>query len=345
MLGGGGFLGFHAVAEALAQGHEVTTFSREGEVPLGGVEALGGDRRSDLSALWGRGWDAVLDTFSDPEAVGETARLLSGSVGAYGFVSGVSVYHPEGPAVANEGSPLRRPEDPTISEDDPLQERSIAKLRCEGAVREQFRGPTLVVRPGIMVGPRDPTDRFTWWPVRLRAALAGEVGEEVLAPGDPTRPVQFTDARDLAAWMAGMLDAAEEGTFNAVGPGRPVTVSEVLHSCLQAAAISTDAEDGQQVRMGWAGEDFLREGLVGVPEEERPLWFPEDQIPFRAVDSSKAAEAGLSFRPVDETALDTLAWARSNPREGGLRAGFSREVESDLLRRWRKRSQNTENTR
>ncbi len=330
VLGGGGFLGYHAVAEALRTGHEVSTFNREGEAPLDGVEALQGDRKGDLSALRGRTWDAVLDTFSDPDAVGETADLLSGSVGAYGYVSGISNYHPDGPATVDEDSPLRSADE---NLDDPLQERSIAKLRCEAAVQDGFSGPALISRVGIMVGPRDPTDRFSWWPVRFAQALAE--GGEVLAPGDPGRPVQFSDARDIAAWMVRMLEAKEAGTFNAVGPGREVSLAEVLEACRNAAREEAGTEDA---RVTWADEEFLRQNLSDVAEEERPSWFPEDQIPFRAVDSSNALAAGLRFRPVEETARDTLAWVRSRPQGPELQAGFDPGFEQDLLRRWHGRS-------
>ncbi|QIN78058.1 epimerase [Rubrobacter marinus] len=331
VLGGGGFLGYHVVAEALAMGHEVSTFNREGEAPVEGAEALQGDRQDDLSALRGRTWDAVLDTFSDPEAVGETARLLSGSVGAYGYVSGISLYHPDGPAVVDEGSPLRRADEGL---DDALQERSIAKLRCEEAVRERFSGPVLISRIGIMVGPRDPTDRFSWWPVRLARTLAE--GDEVLAPGDENRPVQFSDARDIASWMVRTLEAGGSGTFDAVGPGREVSIAEVLKACRDVAAEGAGVGAGEP-EIIWAGEEFLRRNLVGIAEEERPLWFPEDQIPFRAVDSSRAIEAGLRFRSVEETARDTLAWVRSRPQGAELRCGFDPSFERELLRRWRKR--------
>ena len=330
VLGGGGFLGYHVVAEALNLGHEVSTFNREGEAPFDGVEALRGDRQDDLSALRGRTWDAVLDTFSDPDAVGETARLLSGSVRAYGYVSGISNYHPRGPAVVDEGSPLRSADDEL---DDPLQERSLAKLRCEEAVRENFSGPALISRVGIMVGPRDPTDRFSWWPARFARALSD--GSEMLAPGDPDRPVQFSDARDIASWMVRMLEAKNPGTFNAVGPGRRISAVEVLEACRDAARAKAGTED---LRVTWADEDFLRQNLSEVAEEERPLWFPEDQIPFEAVDSSRALAAGLEFRPVEETARDALAWVRSRPQGPDLQAGFAPAFERELLRRWHARS-------
>ncbi len=326
VLGGTGFLGYHAVAEALDIGHEVSVFTREGEAPLDGVEALRGDRRGDLSSLRGKTWDAVLDTFSDPEAVGASARLLSGSVGAYGYVSGVSVYHPDGPEVVDEEAPLRRPGDPVG--DDPLQERSIAKLRCERAVRDGFSGTVMIPRVGILVGPRDPTDRFSWWPARFARALTE--GGEVLSPGNPERIVQFSDARDVAAWMVRMLKAGESGTFNTVGPGRKDPLVEVLDACRLAAREETGADE--TARTVWVDEGFLGEQVAGIPEEERPLWFPEDQIPFKAVDSSRALAAGLTFRPAYETALDTLGWLRSQGHEP--QSGLDPQFEREVLRRW-----------
>ena len=330
ILGGTGFLGYHAVAAALQAGHEVSAFSREGDAPLPGVEPLRGDREGNLSALRGREWDAVLDTFSGPGAVGETARLLSGHAGTYGYVSGISNYHPDGPAVVDENSPLRSPDD---SRDDPLQERSAAKILCERAVEHGFSGNVLIVRPGIMVGPRDPTDRFTYWPLRFARALSGD-GREVLAPGDPGRYVQYTDARDLAAWIVGMLGSGASGTYNGVGPGYEIPLADVLAACLKAAAEETGTDGSGSMRLTWASEAFLERELSGVTEEERPLWFPERQIPFDGVDSSRAAADGLRFRTAYETARDTLAWARSRPQSYDLRAGFSPEFERTLLERW-----------
>jgi len=234
--------------------------------------------------------------------------------------------------VVNEDAPLRQPED-TVG-DDPLQERSIAKLRCEEAVNRHFSGPVVTTSVGIMVGPRDPTDRFSWWPVRLTRALME--GGEVLAPGDPKRPVQFTDARDIAGWMVGMLDAGTPGTYNAVGPARDVPIAEVLDACRLAVSEEDDGKPGP-VGVTWAAEEFLREQLREMPEEELPLWFPEDQIPFQKVDSSKALAAGLTFRPAYETARDTLAWIRSRPGGPEVGAGFSLGRERELLRRWQAR--------
>ena len=326
VLGGTGFLGYHVVAEAVEAGHEVSTFTREGDAPHPEVEPLRGDRNGDLDALKGRTWDGVFDTFSDPGAVRETARLLSGNVGAYGFVSGITNYHPDGPAVVDETSPLRRPDERV--ENDPLQERGIAKIRCEEAVTEEFGGPVFIARTGIMVGPRDPTDRFSWWPVRFAR------GGDILAPGEAGREVQFTDARDLARWDVEMLAEARHGTFNTVGPGYGIPLSQVLEACRRVAEEETGATAGE-ARATWAGEQFLRERLSEVPEEERPLWFPEDQIPFDSVDSSKALAAGLAFRPVEDTARDTLNWIRTRPQGQKLRAGFSPDFERELLQSWR----------
>ncbi|TDQ52854.1 2'-hydroxyisoflavone reductase [Actinomycetospora succinea] len=325
VLGGGGFLGHHVVAEARRAGHDVTVASRSGTRPFPDVEALAVDRYGDLSALDGRTFDAALDTFSDPDAVRATAERLRGSAGALGYVSGMSVYHPDGPAVPDEDAPVRRPGE--ASPDDPLQERSLAKLGAEDAVTSVFDGPVTVLRVGIMVGPRDPSDRFTWWPVRLARALAGEASRTVLAPGDPQRAVQYSDARDIAAFAVRALGDGRAGVFDTVGPLRAQPLAAVLDACLEAAG----GRPGD-VTWAWAGEDALRAGLHDVEEEARPLWFPEDQIPQDAIDSSAARAAGLRFRPAVETARDVLAWHRDRG-EPALAAGFDAAQEAALVRR------------
>lgn len=329
VLGGGGFLGHHAVTAALGRGHEVTVLNRSGDTAVENAVVLTGDRDGDLSALRSGTWDAVLDTFTDTRpgrpAIRRTAELLSGRVGTYGYVSGMSVYAPAGPAVPDESAPVRA----AGSEpgEDPLQERSLAKLGAEDLLDDVFDGPVFLPRVGIMVGPRDPSDRFTYWPLRLARALAGTREGPVLAPGDPSRPVQYSDARDVADWAVAMLAEGASGPFNAVGPGRRDTLGEVLDACLVAAGGSPGA-----VEVVWADEDRLREQLADVPEEHRPLWFPEDQIPQDAVDSSAALAAGLSFRPVVETARDTLQWAWDHALDDGLAAGLTVEQEQALLR-------------
>lgn len=317
VLGGGGFLGYHVVTEALAAGHTVSVFSRSGKAPVAGVEAITGDRLSDLSGLRGREWDAVLDTFNDATdgapAIAATARMLSGSVGAYGYVSGMSVYAPSGPAVPDESGPVRaRGVEPDT---DRLQARSLAKLAGEAAVNEHFDGVRLFPRVGIMVGPR--SERFSWWPIRIAAALRGVEGisRSVILPGEPDRPVQYSDARDIAGWSIRMLTEGRGGTFNTVGPGRPDTLAEVVTGCLRAAGGS--AEDIDFVTA--SDENALRAQVASVDEEERPLWYPEGQIRQRAIDSSAALAAGLVFRSAEETAADILSWADPLEDHGLLR--------------------------
>ncbi|WP_375423553.1 hypothetical protein [uncultured Friedmanniella sp.] len=319
VLGGGGFLGHHTVTQGLAAGHDVTVLSRSGKPPVEGVEVLVGDRTGDLSALrssvqGGREWDGVVDTYTDTRpdapAVEATARLLSGSVGGYAYVSGMSVYAPSGPRVPDESGPVRRAG--VEPDTDVLQERSLAKLAGEAAVTEHFAGPALFPRVGIMVGPRDPSQRFTWWPVRLAGAAAGTLPRTVLLPGDPDRAVQYSDARDIAGWVVQMLATGRGGTFNTVGPGRGDTLRQVVDACLAAAGARPD--DVELVPV--ADERYLETALADWEQEERPLWYPEDQIPQDAIDSSAALAAGLLFRSATDSAAETLAWARENEAAG-----------------------------
>lgn len=293
--------------------------SRSGKAPVDGVEVLEGDRTGDLSALRGRRWDGVVDTYTDTRpgapAVEATARLLSGSVAAYAYVSGMSVYAPSGPPVPDETAPVRRAG--VEPDSDVLQERSLAKLAGEAAVAAHFGGPALFPRVGIMVGPRDPSQRYTWWPVRLAGAMTGTLPRRVLVPGDPDRPVQCSDARDIAGWVVLMLAAGRGGTFNTVGPGRPETLRQVVDGCL--AALGAEPDDVELVPV--TDEAYLEAGLADWEQEERPLWYPEDQIPQTAIDSSAALAAGLGFRPAADTAAQTLAWARQNGA-GGLTDTF-----------------------
>jgi 2'-hydroxyisoflavone reductase len=265
----------------------------------------------------------VLDTFTDTAphapAVRATADLLRGSVGVYGYVSGMSAYAPSGPARPDEMAPVR--ESGREPDEDPLQERSLAKLAAEAVLAERFDGPVLLPRVGIMVGPRDPSHRFTWWPLRMHRALRGTAPRTVLAPGDPARPVQYSDARDIARWVVGMLARGQGGTFNTVGPGRTESLHGVVEACPAAAGgVAGDVE------LRWTDEARLREMLAGVPEEDRPLWFPESQIPQASIDSTAAVAAGLSFRPSADTAAETLGWALRDGADGLVDGPFERRV-------------------
>ncbi|SER06140.1 NAD-dependent epimerase/dehydratase family protein [Microlunatus flavus] len=324
VLGGGGFLGYHVVTAALAAGHEVTVLSRSGTAPVEGVDVVTGDRQGDLSGLRGREWDAAFDTFNDTDdgapAIAATAGLLAGSVGTYGYVSGMSVYAPTGPDVPDETAPVRT----AGLETDRLQERSLAKLAGEAAVRERFGEQSFFPRVGIMVGPR--STRYTYWPVRIAGAVNGSLGQTVLVAGDLDRPVQYSDARSIAAWCVRMLAEGRGGTYNTVGPGRPDTLRAVLDACAVAAGAGS-LDDLDTVV---APEDLMRRKLLGIDEEERPLWFPEDQIPQLAIDSSKALAAGLTFSTPLELATDTLAWAR-DADEAALTDGTFARLEPALV--------------
>ena len=215
ILGGTKYLGRHLTESALERGHEVTLFNRGRENPdlfHGKVEKLVGDRDGDLAALKGRKWDAVIDTSGYfPRVVKDSARLLADTVDHYTFISTISVYEDFSQPGIEETAPVGKLEDETV-EDIGAGAYGPLKALCEQAVEEVMPGRSLIVRPGLIVGPYDPTDRFTYWPSRIAK------GGEVLAPGDGTSPVQFIDARDLAEWVLTMTERKQTGVFNATGP-------------------------------------------------------------------------------------------------------------------------------
>ena len=309
VIGGTKFLGRALVDVAFGRGHELTLFTRGRTDPglFPEAEHLRGDRKSDLSALAGRTWDAVIDTSGYvPADVRASAELLRDS-GRYVFVSSVSVYADlsSGPteesATAELGDMAVDELAPDYSNYGPL------KALAEAEVVRIFGDRSLIVRPGLIVGPHDPTGRFTYWARRL------ERGGEILAPGPPERTVQFVDVRDLAAWI---LDAVEQGlggTFNATNEG--VSWSELL-----AAADVT-----------WVTDEFLQEHEVG-PWLELPLWLPDpDWAGMHATDVARAVAAGLRSRPLEET----LRGAATAPAEDGV--GLTPEREAELLAAWRSR--------
>ena len=214
-------------------------------------------------------------------------------------------------------------------DDDPLQARSLAKLAAEEVLGEVLDVPVLLPRVGIMVGPRDPSRRFTHWPLRMARALADERPRDILVPGDLSRPVQYSDARDIARWVVRMLDERRGGVFNTVGSGRLNSINDVLRDCLEAAGGTPD-----DVEFIPVSEQFLGPRVADVAEEQRPLWYPEDQIPQRAINSSAAFDAGLEFRTALDTARDTLAWAREEGPDEQLDTGPLGELEQQILQAW-----------
>ncbi|MDQ3067785.1 MAG: NAD-dependent epimerase/dehydratase family protein [Actinomycetota bacterium] len=292
---------------ALARSHELTLFNR-GETNADlfpEVEKLHGDRKTDLSALEGRVWDAVLDPSGyTPAAVRASAELLRDS-GRYLFISSVSVYadFSTGPTETSPVGELGDMPDDEVSAD--FSNYGPLKALCEAAVDEVFGDGALIVRPGLIVGPHDPTGRFTYWTQRLGR------GGETLAPGPPERRVQFIDVRDLAEWCLDAVEAGLSGTFNATGTG--IAWAELL-----AGADVT-----------WVSDDFLREHEVG-DWMELPLWLGDpDWKGMHETDVSRAVNAGLRFRPLAET----LAGAAEAPAAEGV--GLSSEREAGLLAAWR----------
>ena len=297
VLGGTKFLGRHLVASALARGDEVTLFNRGLHNPeiFPEVEKLRGDRDGGLDALRGRRWDAVVDTSGYvPRVVRASAELLAGSVGLYVFVSSVSVY-PEFSRPTDEGSPTATLEDESV-EEVTGETYGALKALCERAAEGAMPGRVLAARAGLIVGPYDPTVRFSYWTARVAR------GGEVLAPAPPRRQVQFIDARDLSGWLLRMAESGGAGVFNANGPDYTLTMGHFLEEC--RAASRSDA------RLTWVGEKFLTEMGVGA-WGELPLWIPEADETHRhflRVNCSRAIAAGLRFRPLAETIRDTLAW-------------------------------------
>jgi len=333
VLGGTGFTGPYQVRYALSRGHKVTTFNRgkthPGELP-NDVEQLIGDRNGKLDALKGRQWDVVIDNPTTlPAWVRDAAQILKGNVERYVFISTVSVYG-EVKTGPDENAPTEKYEGA-----DPYKETLEAmkaggfktygplKALSEREAEKWFLGKTLIIRPGLIVGPRDETDRFTYWPVRI------DRGGEVLAPGSPEDPVQFIDARDLAEWTIRMVENRETGVYNATGPAKPLGIGGMLDGI--KAALKPDA------KFTWVSEEFLTEEKV-QPWSDMPVWTGKESGLARAK-IDRALSKGLTFRPLAETARDTLAWFKSLPqdRQSKLRAGLTPKREAEVLAAWKKK--------
>lgn len=337
VLGGTKFLGRHLVELALARGHEVTLFNRGQLNPelFPEAERLRGDRDGGLDALKGRRWDAVVDTSGyTPRVVRDSARLLAGASEHYTFVSSISVYGDTSVPGVDEGHLVGTVTDEELREAEALPQSELIrapffgerygalKALCERAAEEAMPGRVLNVRAGLIVGPHDYSDRFTYWPRRVSE------GGDVLAPGDPARAVQFIDVRDLAAWILLAAEARLNGTFNATGPDYRLTFGRFLEECKSAT--------GSDARLVWVEEKFLLEAGL-TPWVELPLWLDSSDDSnryFQEVSVEKAVAAGLTFRPVAETVRDTLAWDLTRPPDAERRAGLAREREREVLTAW-----------
>lgn len=325
ILGGTVFLGRALVETALQQGHQITLFNRGKTNPdlFPEVERIIGERNGDLSALQDRRWDAVIDTCGYvPRLVQHSAESLADRAGQYTFISSLSVYADPSQVGIDESAPVGTLDDPLVEEVNGDTYGPLKAL-CEQAAETAMPGRVLVLRPGLIVGPYDPTDRFTYWPHRIAQ------GGEVLAPGRPGRVVQFIDVRDLAEWTVRMIEAGKIGVYNADGPAAPLAMGDLLASC--------KTESGSNAAFTWVSEAFLIEQEVGM-WMEMPLWVPEshpEHAGFFAFDCRKAIAEGLAFRPLASTVRATLDWDASLPPDRALRAGITRECESELLAKWR----------
>jgi 2'-hydroxyisoflavone reductase len=336
ILGGTGFTGPFQVRYALARGHKVTVFNRgkthPGELP-DGVEQLIGDRNGKLDALKDRKWDVVIDNpTSIPVWVRDVAKILQGNVDRYIFISTISVYADTSKPGIEESAPLAKYEGADAMKE--TRESLIAskfalygplKALSEHEAEKWFPGKTLIIRPGLIVGPRDETDRFSYWPVRI------DRGGEVLAPGDPSDPVQFIDARDLAEWTIRMAEQGETGIYNATGPASPLGVGEMLNGIKTAV--------NSKATLTWVNTDFLEKEKV-EPWSDMPVWVPPrgEAGGMGRISIKKALDKGLIFRPLAETARDTLQWFKSQSpeRQAKLKAGIAPEREKEVLADWHK---------
>ncbi len=326
ILGGTIFLGRHLAEAALRAGHAVTLFHRGKHNPgLFGdaVETVTGDRTvaDDLARLASGGtWDAVIDTCGYvPRIVGMSADALKDSVRAYCFISTVSVYADWSVKNVTEDAPLATLDDPA-TEEVTGETYGGLKVLCENAVRNVYGDArTLIVRPGYIVGPHDPSDRFTYWVHRV-----AQGGGDILAPGDENTIAQFVDVRDLAEWNLRLLEGGTTGTYNA--DGLPVRFDELFAAC-RAAANRTEAD----ARVVYVPESFLDAQGVDSWQSALPIFTPNSAEDAGQVDISRAVASGLTFRPLAETVADTLAWDRKRTAENAYKNALTAEREAELI--------------
>jgi 2'-hydroxyisoflavone reductase len=337
ILGGTGFTGPFQVRYAVQRGHKVTVFNRgkthKSELP-DGVEQLVGDRNGQLDALKSGKWDVCIDNPTMlPAWVRDAAQILKGNVDRYVFISTISVYADTSKPDFDETAPLEKYEgaDPYKETRDTVTASGFKlygplKALSEQETEKWFPKQSLIIRPGLIVGPGDDSDRFTYWPVRV------DRRGEVLAPGDPPDPVQFIDARDLAEWTIRMAENRETGVYNATGPARQLGVGDMLAT--MKTALNSNAS------LTWVPADFLEEQKVS-PWSDMPVWLPPrgEGGGLSRTSIKRALAKGLAFRPLADTTRDTLAWFKSLPadRQSHMKAGLPPEREAEVLAAWHKK--------
>ena len=323
ILGGTGFIGPHEINYAISRGHTVTMFNRGKTAPdlFPDVEVLLGDRDDQLDSLKGRDWDAVIDNSGFfPRHARLSAELLNGHVGKYMFVSSISAYAESLQLNDDEFSAAyAEMDDPTDESEGPYGENyGPRKALCEQEVSKIFGDYAINIRPGIITGTGDPTERLRQWLVRMQA------GNEILVPGVEDLPVQYIDAADMCAWMVRMLESGEgSGPYNAVGAKEPYRARPLLEGLVESTGSSSD--------LTWIDWEWIR-AQTSEPPNYDP-WYGAGPIPFMQVNNDRALASGLTFRPIGETARDMIAnLADYTPRYG--RGGFAPELEAELLRKW-----------
>jgi 2'-hydroxyisoflavone reductase len=330
IMGGTGFIGPHMVNYAIERGHEVTIFTRGNRpAPHPDAEHLIGDRNNDHSALEGREWDVCLDNNCQNYLWAETStNLLKDVVEHYTFVSSISVYTAQSMGWGNQDRVLWEPEITPDSErytpeagwshgdEAPY---GLMKALSEDIVHEAFPGNACIIRPGLIVGPGDRTDRWSYWPVRIAE------GGEVLAPGNPDHANQIIDQRDLTEWIVRVAEDRVTGNHNGTGPYGRMSMAQMLYGIRGATTAETT--------FTWVPEDFLQAQELR-PWADLPSWIPGELLMF--VDISSAVEAGLTFRSLATTTEDLLEWYHARPEEekANPRAGMSREREAEVLAAW-----------
>jgi len=330
ILGGTGYLGPATIEIARARGHQVTMFNRGKTRPelFPGVEKLHGDRDpkkgEGLQALEGRTWDAVIDNSGYyPRMVGASAALVAPRTKQYLYISSISAYKEPNPENGTEEAPLATMPDPTLEDMGKSYEYyGSLKALCEQAAQKAMLGRATIIRPGYIVGPDDPSGRFTYWPVRF------DRGGEIAVPGAPSDPVQIIDVRDLAAWLVHLVEQGTTGVFNACGPEQRLAWGSLVEACQKAGQANA--------KPVWIPAEFLlkQEGV------EFPIWAPfvGETKGFSTWRNERAVKAGLRFRPASQTVQDTLAWFKTQEKSEKGRsklAGPSAEQEAKLIAAWR----------
>ena len=323
IIGGTNFYGRHVTERLIAAGHDVTLFHRGRTNPdlFPEAEHIHGDRRveADLDRLKGRHWDALFDPSAYfPRDVELLLDRVDGQVEHYTFVSSISVYGETGATGPSEESPVGELTDEMSTDTITPENYGPLKVAAECVAAERMMGKTLIIRPGLIVGPNDPTDRFTWWLWRIAA------GGRFPMPGDGAEPVQFIDVRDLAAWTVKMIEERATGVYNATGPAEPLPMRTFIETAVEVI--------GSGAVPVPVTEEILERHEV-APFSELPLWVPAAYNGMSRTSIARAVDAGLTFRPLEETVRETLDWFAEvdRAREGNLRAGLGREKEEAVM--------------